>query len=191
MQLIGNTIWNSPEIIERVDFVRCKEIGIVIQDLLLNRVMNLNLPHKARIRVKECSPVVIVYQQPLFADEVVVVFLNGEIVNDGGLVEGGDGQDSCPTAALRLDLLACNQIAGVDPVRRVACIAPRPERMRGRGPERNRLAFDAQLHQLVEVLRRDVCDSSQRRRPGLLVPRPDLVTHLDALDGNCAVPQPS
>ena len=160
MQLIGNTIWNSPEIIERVDFVRCKEIGIVIQDLLLNRVMNLNLPHKARIRVKECSPVVIVYQQPLFADEVVVVFLNGEIVNDGGLVEGGDGLDGCPAAILRLDLFSSNQVAGVDPVRRVACIAPCPEGVRGRGFERGSLAFDVQLHQLVEVLRCDVCDSS-------------------------------
>ena len=69
------------------------------------------------------------YQQSLFADEVVVVFGNGEIVNRGEAFDRSQGLDGNPGAILRFNLFGCSQVSGVDPVRCVACVTPRPERM--------------------------------------------------------------
>jgi hypothetical protein len=85
----------------------------------------------------------IMYQQAFVADEVVVIFGNGEIVNDGEALEWGHRLDGNPAAILRFNLLACYQVAGVDPVSCLACATPRVERMHRRGAQSVLLALDS------------------------------------------------
>ena len=59
----------------------------------------------------------VVNEEPCFADEVVMVFVDGEIVNDGEALDWGDGFDPDPAAILGLKLLARNQVASLDPPR--------------------------------------------------------------------------
>jgi hypothetical protein len=56
---------------------------------------------------------------------------------------------------LCLDLLASDEVTGFDPMGGLLRVTPRAEWMVRRGLQCVLLARDAQLHQLVAVLRRD------------------------------------
>ena len=127
------------------------------------------------------------HQQPFVADEVVVVFLNGEIVHGGEAVERFDGLYGDPAAVLGFQLLARNQVSGVDPVRLVLRIAPRTEGVNRRGPQGVLFTGNAQLQQFVAMAGSNGCDALQLVLAGGFIVRPDLVANLDALDRHCAV----
>ena len=81
-------------------------------------------------------------EEACFADEVVVVFVGGEVV-DGLLARHRrDRGDRAPIAIHSKEAIADAQVAGVDPLRGLVAV-PRPEWMVRARPERQSFAFDA------------------------------------------------
>ena len=56
------------------------------------------------------------HEKPCFSDKVIMILVDGEIVNDGETLNWGEGLDRKPAAILSLKLFACNQVARLDPV---------------------------------------------------------------------------
>ena len=99
-------------------------------------------------------------QEPGLTDEVVMIFVDSEIVNDG---------------------------EALDPVGCGTRVAPRPEWMHRRSAQRALLSRNSQLDKLIAVLWGDGRDRLQLVLACDRIPCPDFVACLDALDGDCAV----
>jgi hypothetical protein len=91
-------------------------------------------------------------QEPSLTDEVIVIFVDGEVV-DGFLAwERGYRDHPAPAALQRLYEIADAHVAGGHPGRR-SLAALDPEGMLGAGPQRRSLALDAHVKERVLVQR--------------------------------------
>ncbi len=84
-------------------------------------------------------------EEPGFTDEVVMIFVDSEIVDDLLILLRGDALDFRPFAVDGFGQFARFQASGVDPVRFLVRGALDPEGMGDGGAQRGCFAGDAQL----------------------------------------------
>jgi len=99
-------------------------------------------------------------QEPGFADEVVVIFGDGEVVDRLFPINGRDRFDLTPVAGEGGNQFSGVQVPGVDPMSAVGVAALDPERMPDRRPNRILFSGNVQLQQLAGVPGDKVCDLS-------------------------------
>jgi hypothetical protein len=127
-----------------------------------------------------------VNEEASFADEVIVIQIDGEVV-DGFLAwERGDRHHPAPGALHRLYKVANLHPIRFEPnpIRGIAALDP--EGMVDAGPQRRSLALDAHLQQRGLVQRSERRDRPRLHLAGRAAVRENLVAHLDLLDGNVA-----